>query len=394
MISPIRWDGERLWLLDQTRLPAEEVERACAAWPEVAEAIRTLVVRGAPAIGVAAAFGVALAARASRAPDGAGLLADLETAITGLGATRPTAVNLFWALDRMRRVAVERQAPPPSALGPAWPPRPAPSRGGPRRQPGHRRPRRGPVPPAGAHPHSLQRRRPGHRGLRHRPWRDPRRPRAGSRRAVWVDETRPAAAGRRLTAWELSSAASPTAHRRRRGRVMQPRQGRPGHRRRRPHRRQRRHGQQDRHLRAWPCSRAQNGIPFYVAAPDLDHRSRAADGAEIPIEERRADEVRQFGGRRTAPAESPVRNPAFDVTPARLITAIITERGVFAPRTPSRAEVALGPSASSDQERARWLSGVGRLPVRPPVDRVGSACIAYGGRSILEAWRPPCSGSP
>ena len=69
MISPIRWDGERLWLLDQTRLPAEEVERVCTGWPEVAEAIRTLVVRGAPAIGVAAAFGVALAARASRAPD-------------------------------------------------------------------------------------------------------------------------------------------------------------------------------------------------------------------------------------------------------------------------------------------------------------------------------------
>src|SRR5262245_59066084 len=92
MISPVRWDGERLVLLDQTRLPTEEVDRACATWQEVAQAIKTLVVRGAPAIGVAAAFGVALAARQSAAPDGAALVADLEVASAGLGATRPTAV--------------------------------------------------------------------------------------------------------------------------------------------------------------------------------------------------------------------------------------------------------------------------------------------------------------
>src|SRR5262245_11413143 len=85
----------------------QEVEKPCTSWQEAAHAIRTLVVRGAPAIGVAAAFGVALAARQSRAQDWDGFLVDLEQAIKGLGATRPTAVNLFWALDRMRRVAVE-----------------------------------------------------------------------------------------------------------------------------------------------------------------------------------------------------------------------------------------------------------------------------------------------
>ncbi|HWN15210.1 MAG TPA: S-methyl-5-thioribose-1-phosphate isomerase, partial [Candidatus Dormibacteraeota bacterium] len=93
-ITPVRWEDGRLVLIDQTRLPTEEVERACGSWPEVAEAIRSLVVRGAPAIGVAAAFGVVLAARASRATDRSALLADLEEAIKGLAATRPTAVNL------------------------------------------------------------------------------------------------------------------------------------------------------------------------------------------------------------------------------------------------------------------------------------------------------------
>ena len=116
MIVPVRWEDGGLVLLDQTKLPTEEVERAYTAWPDVAEAIRTLVVRGAPAIGVAAAFGVVLAARASRATNHAALLADLEEAIKGLAATRPTAVNLFWALDRMRRLVVAGTDVPPARL--------------------------------------------------------------------------------------------------------------------------------------------------------------------------------------------------------------------------------------------------------------------------------------
>src|SRR3989442_7204160 len=93
-------------LVDQRLLPAEELDRAYGRWEEVADAIRTLVVRGAPAIGVTAAFGVALAARQSPATTFDELLADLEVAIKGLAATRPTAVNLFWALERMRRVGL------------------------------------------------------------------------------------------------------------------------------------------------------------------------------------------------------------------------------------------------------------------------------------------------
>ncbi|MBI2494798.1 MAG: S-methyl-5-thioribose-1-phosphate isomerase, partial [Candidatus Rokubacteria bacterium] len=100
-LSPVWWADGRLMLLDQTLLPTHEVVRAHERWEDVADAIRTLVVRGAPAIGVAAAFGVALAAGQSRATTFDGLLADLETAIKGLAATRPTAVNLFWAPDRL-----------------------------------------------------------------------------------------------------------------------------------------------------------------------------------------------------------------------------------------------------------------------------------------------------
>ena len=106
VISPLRWEDDGLRLLDQTNLPAAEVERSCARWEEVAAAIRTLVVRGAPAIGVAAAFGVALAARQSAARSFDDFMADLDAAIKSLAATRPTAVNLFWALDRMRQVAM------------------------------------------------------------------------------------------------------------------------------------------------------------------------------------------------------------------------------------------------------------------------------------------------
>src|SRR5205085_11078250 len=105
-IGPVGWATGRLRLLDQTVLPLRGLARDYTRWEDVAAAIRSLVVRGAPAIGVAAAYGVVLAARQSAATTFDVLLADLETAIKGLAATRPTAVNLFWALDRMRRVAV------------------------------------------------------------------------------------------------------------------------------------------------------------------------------------------------------------------------------------------------------------------------------------------------
>jgi methylthioribose-1-phosphate isomerase len=214
-ITPNRWDSDRLILLDQTVLPEREVERSYQSWQEVGAAIRTLVVRGAPAIGVAAAFGVALAARESRAATFDGLIADLETAIKGLAATRPTAVNLFWALDRMRRVAVGSSALPLDQLR-------ARLLAGRRRCATRTSPRIAPWAPtaprwcraradlthcnAGAlatagYGTALGVVRAAHE--------------QGKVALVWVDETRPVMQGSRLTAWSVCAKGSAPADRRR-----------------------------------------------------------------------------------------------------------------------------------------------------------------------------------
>ncbi|HEY7250423.1 MAG TPA: S-methyl-5-thioribose-1-phosphate isomerase [Methylomirabilota bacterium] len=333
MINPVRWEDGRLVLLDQTRLPAEEVERACASWAEVADAIRRLVVRGAPAIGVAAAFGVVLAARESAGRDVSMLRSDLEDAIKGLAATRPTAVNLFWALDRMRRVIDAGRDLPAPALA--------------ERLLAEARAIQAEDLAAnhamGAHGLALV--PEGARVLTHcnagalatagygtavgviRAAHE-----RGRLALVWVDETRPVMQGSRLTAWELAREGIP--HRLisdvAAGFVMQ-------------------RGEVD--LVVTGADRiAANGdtankigtysvavlarhhrIPFYVAAPWSTIDPSIPDGGAIVIEERDAAEVRGVAGRQTAPAASPVFNPAFDVTPAELITAIITERGVVRP---------------------------------------------------------------
>ncbi len=331
MISPVRWDGARLVLLDQTRLPLEEVERACASWQEVAEAIRTLVVRGAPAIGVAAAFGVALAARRSRAEDGDGILEDVEEAIKGLGATRPTAVNLFWALERMRRVALASRLLPLDGL----------------RQ---RLVDEGQTILAedvaanramGAHGAALVPH--GGRILTHcnagalatagygtaggviRAAHE-----RGKVALVWVDETRPVMQGSRLTAWEMAKEGIPhrliadgaAAFVMKRGEVDLVVTGAD---------RIAANGDTANKIGTYGLAvlARHHGIPFYVAAPSSTIDPTIPTGRSIVIEERDPAEVRGVGGRQTAPATSPVFNPAFDVTPAALISAIITEHGVF-----------------------------------------------------------------
>jgi methylthioribose-1-phosphate isomerase len=331
MISPVKWDGERLLLLDQTLLPVHEIEKACGSWQDVAEAIRTLVVRGAPAIGVAAAFGVVLAARQSVAGDHEGLLADLEQAVKGLGATRPTAVNLFWALDRMHRVAsasgqlsveglkarlldearaiLEEDVAANRAMG---------TRGV-------------ALVPAGAriltHCNAGALATAGYgtavgviRAAHER----------GKVALVWVDETRPVMQGSRLTAWEMAKEG--IAHRlipdvaaafiMKRGEVDLVITGAD---------RIAANGDTANKIGTYGLAvlARHHGIPFYVAAPSSTVDPSIATGSSIVIEERDAAEVRGVAGRQTAPAESPVFNPAFDVTPAELISAIITERGIF-----------------------------------------------------------------
>jgi methylthioribose-1-phosphate isomerase len=342
VIAPLRWHDGELRLLDQTRLPAAEVERPCARWEEVADAIRTLVVRGAPAIGVAAAFGVALAARQSAARTFEGLLEDLEAAIRGLGATRPTAVNLFWALDRMRRVALaseplsldtirarllaeaetirEEDLRANRAMG---------DHGAALVPPGARiltHCNAGALATAG-YGTALGVIRSAHA--------------LGKVALVWVDETRPVMQGSRLTAWECVregiphrliadvAAASVMA----RGEVDLVVTGAD---------RIAANGDTANKIGTYALAvlARHHGVPFYVAAPFSTIDPALPAGARIPIEERDAAEVRTVGGVATAPGDSPVHNPAFDVTPAALISAIITERGVFRP--PYRFEIGEG----------------------------------------------------
>jgi methylthioribose-1-phosphate isomerase len=331
MIVPIRWERDRLLLLDQTLLPGEERVRDYTRWQDVAEAIRSLVVRGAPAIGCAAAFGLVLAARQSAAEDADGLLRDLEEAGKGLAATRPTAVNLFWALDRMRGVAQAERARPLPALRDRL------------------------LAEAQA---ILEEDLAGNRALGvHGAGLVPEGARilthcnagalatagygtaAGVIRAahergrvamVWVDETRPVMQGSRLTAWEMVKEGIP--HRlisdvaagfvMKRGDVDLVVTGAD---------RIAANGDTANKIGTYSVAvlARHHGIPFYVAAPFSTIDASLSSGAAIPIEERDGDEVRRLGGRQTAPAETPVYNPAFDVTPAELIAAIITERGVF-----------------------------------------------------------------
>ncbi|HSB40549.1 MAG TPA: S-methyl-5-thioribose-1-phosphate isomerase [Methylomirabilota bacterium] len=333
MITPVRWEGDRLVLLDQTKLPVEEVERAYTAWPEVADAIRTLVVRGAPAIGVAAAFGVVLAARASRATTHAALLADLEEAIKGLAATRPTAVNLFWALDRMRRLVVAGAPLPVGTLRDRLLEEAqailAEDLAANRAMGAHG----AALVPDGArlltHCNAGALATAGYgtalgviRAAHER----------GKLALVWVDETRPVMQGSRLTAWELAREGIPhrlipdvaAAFVMKRGEVDLVVTGAD---------RIAANGDTANKIGTYGVAvlARHHRIPFYVAAPSSTIDASIPSGEAIVIEERDPSEVRGVAGLQTAPSASPVFNPAFDVTPAELITAIITERGVFRP---------------------------------------------------------------
>jgi methylthioribose-1-phosphate isomerase len=320
-------------MLDQRRLPGEEVEREYRRWEDVADAIRTLVVRGAPAIGVTAAFGVALAARQSGATTFDGLLADLETAIKGLGATRPTAVNLFWALERMRRTALANRgrtlddvrarlmAEAQAILDEDLAANRAMGEHGATLVPDNARIlthcNAGALATAG-YGTALGVIRSAHA--------------QGKVALVWVDETRPVMQGSRLTAWECVRDGIPhrlvadvvAASLMARGEVSLVITGAD---------RIAANGDTANKIGTYALAvlARHHGVPFYVAAPSSTIDPALPSGREIPIEERDAGEVRRVGAQPTAPDASPVYNPAFDVTPAALITAIVTERGVFRP---------------------------------------------------------------
>jgi methylthioribose-1-phosphate isomerase len=301
MLEPeriIRLEDDAVVLLDQRRLPDEEVELTCRSAAEVAHAIRTLAVRGAPAIGVAAAYAYALAARQG---------ADLEEAARVLAGSRPTAVNLAWALGEMRDD-------------------PSPERARRIHEDEVDRCRR-----MAEHAADLVER--GSRALTHcnagglatggygtavgalhTAWA------RGLIRHVWVDETRPLLQGSRLTAWELEQAGIPhtviadsaAASLMAAGEVDCVLTGAD---------RIAANGDTANKIGTYSLAvlAAYHRIPLYVVAPTSTLDPDTPTGAGIPIEERSGDEITK---------RFPARNPAFDVTPAALITAIVTEAGV------------------------------------------------------------------
>jgi methylthioribose-1-phosphate isomerase len=330
--TPIDWTpagGVRI--LDQTLLPEHEQYRELDTVDALAEAIRSLRVRGAPLIGIAAAMGVAVACRRIAAPAGrAEVLRTVDAACDVLGATRPTAVNLRWALDRVRRVAhaTSGSAPELAAAVRAeaqaiWD------------EDRHMCRTIGdaglPLVPDGAtvlthcNAGALA---TGGIGTALAPVYAAHA--AGRRVAVVVDETRPLLQGSRLTAWELGAAGVPctviadgmAASRLRRGDIACVLVGAD---------RIAANGDVANKIGTYAVALAAraHGVPFYVAAPRSTFDFACPTGAAIPIEERSPDEVRCVAGRITTPAGAGVWNPAFDVTPAELVTGYVTDAGLL-----------------------------------------------------------------
>ncbi len=337
-IRAVDWVEGELVLLDQRRLPEAQPRLRYRESAAVAEAIREMVVRGAPAIGITAAYGAVLAAREAWETAGAGWRGPWEAALEGLARSRPTAVNLFWALERMRRRAADlpdAHSPEAALLAEA----------------------------RAIHEEDLAaNRRMGELGaaliegpcavLTHcnagalatggygtalgvirAAWA------AGKLTGVYADETRPWLQGARLTAWELVQEQIPVtllaegaaAWLMRRGKVAWVIVGAD---------RIAANGDVANKIGTYGLALAarRHGVRFMVAAPTSTIDPELPEGDGIPIEERPAEEVLGVGEHRIAAPGAVAWNPAFDVTPAELIDAIVTERGVV--ERPDRAGIA------------------------------------------------------
>ena len=267
MIQTLEWTDQGVRFIDQTKLPTEESYVTCKTHEQVADVIRTMVVRGAPAIGVAAAMGIALAVKNSKAETAGDLKRDFDQACDVIGKTRPTAVNLFWAIRRMQE-KFER--------------------------------------------------------IRIRPFLQ----------------------GSRLTAWELMKDGIPTTviSDNMAGAMMS--QGKIGaivvgaD-------RIAANGDVANKIGTYTVAvlAKEHGIPFYVAAPISTVDLETPDGSKIPIEQRNPREVTHIAGKQMVPDGVGIENPAFDVTPAKYVTAIITEKGIArAPYEKALHELAEKPS--------------------------------------------------
>jgi methylthioribose-1-phosphate isomerase len=333
----VGWVGDavdgRVRLIDQTRLPTEFVQIECRDVPAVWEAIRALRVRGAPAIGIAAAFGAVLGARRAGMADTAALFGALHEATAALRTSRPTAVNLFWALDRMERVAeAHRHLGAPALLDRLLEEA--------RTIAAEDRAMCRAIGGLGAGLIG-----PGQGVLTHCNAGGLATADYGTALAVvfaaheqgkaihvFADETRPLLQGARLTTWELQRRGVPVtlicdsmaAQVMKEGRVQVVVVGAD---------RIAANGDTANKIGTYGVAllaRA-HAIPFYVAAPSSTFDLTLLDGSAIPIEQRDPSEVTHGLGRVIAPEGVSVYNPAFDVTPAHLITGIITERAVIRP---------------------------------------------------------------
>ena len=336
MIPTLTWTPEGVKFIDQTKLPLEESYVLASTYEQVADVIVTMVVRGAPAIGVSAAYGVALGALRSKAATARDFAPEFEKICARLAGTRPTAVNLFWAIDRMKglfqrllasgasmpqvqekllaeaHAMYEEDIAACKAMG-AFGAELLPREGG-----------------VLTHCNAGALATCGYgtalgvirSAIEH-----------GKNIHVFADETRPFLQGARLTAWELMADGIPTtvicdnmaASLMRAGRIQAVVVGAD---------RIAANGDTANKIGTYNVAilAKEHGIPFYVAAPWSTIDTATPTGDAIPIEERSATEVTHHGGKQLTPHGVGIINPAFDVTPAKYVTAIITERGVL--RTP------------------------------------------------------------
>jgi methylthioribose-1-phosphate isomerase len=340
MVETIQWTDVGVVMIDQTRLPREEVYVTCRDYKEVAEAIRSMVIRGAPAIGVAAAMGVALGVLGS---DPARLDSEFGTICDTLAGTRPTAVNLFWAIDRMKKLYARVRPCPIDQIRAAFVAEARQIRlediaineaiG-----------RHGePLVPDGktilTHCNAGALATAGY-GTALGVVRAAAA--AGKHIDVFADETRPFLQGARLTVWELQQDGiqatlitdNMAGHFLKSGRIGCVVVGA-----------DRIAGNGDVANKIGTYGVAvlakENGVPFYVAAPISTLDLTLDSGDRIPIEQRPPEEVTHVFGVPVAPEHVRVENPAFDVTPNRYVSAIVTERGVArAPYTESLRRLA------------------------------------------------------
>jgi methylthioribose-1-phosphate isomerase len=330
MIQTLEWTVNGVRFLDQTKLPTEEVYVTCKTHEQVADVIRNMVVRGAPAIGVAAAMGIALAVKNSKAETVGDLRRDFDQACDIIGKTRPTAVNLFWAIRRMQQKLERARIQPLNQIKQTLideakrmhaediAANQAMGRHGATLMPATggvlTHCNAGALATAG-YGTALGVIRAAVE--------------QGKKIHVYADETRPFLQGSRLTAWELMKDGIPTTviSDNMAGAMMK--QGKIGaivvgaD-------RIAANGDVANKIGTYTVAvlAKEHGIPFYVAAPFSTIDLETSDGSKIPIEQRNSREVSHIAGKQMVPDGVEIENPAFDVTPAKYVNAIITERGI------------------------------------------------------------------